>query len=288
MIESSRHFSLDLLRTFVVVADAQHFTRAAERLNCVQSAVSMQIQRLEDSLDVRLLERSRRQVRLTAEGTILLHYAQRILRLKEEALTEIGQQSLFGRVRVGASDWSMGYLPRVLKRFGETYPKVDVELQCTRSWEALDALEAGRLDLAFVTQKCGRKGGRLISRSQLVWAVAPSSTVDEQDPIPLALFGPGCIYRKAATDALDAAGKPYRFAYESPGRAGLQCAVNAGLAVTVMPEDSLTDDLRTLPVTQDGYPRLPIFSTYLFGTSPRQSASTKAFVRLLVESLGAR
>jgi DNA-binding transcriptional LysR family regulator len=283
----SPQFSLDLLRTFLVVADTQHFTRAAERLNCVQSAVSMQIRRLEDSLQVRLLERSKRQVRLTDEGKILLQFAQRIMRLKEQALTEIGHQSVSGSVRVGASDTSMCYLPRVLKRFGDNYPKIDVELHCTRSWEALDALDAGQVDLAFVTQKCGRKGGKQISRSRLVWAVAPDSDVDQQDPVPLAIFGPGCVYRKAAIEGLEANGKAYRLAYESPGRAGLECVITAGLAVTVIPEDCIEGRLRILPASAIGYPALPDFKTYLYGASPRQSASTKAFASLLTEIVAA-
>lgn len=281
----SPQFSLDLLRTFLVVAETKHFTRAAERLNCVQSAVSMQIRRLEDSLQVCLLERGKRQVRLTAEGNILLQFAHRIMRLKEQALAEIGHQSVSGRVRVGASDTSMCYLPRVLKQFGDKYPKIDVELHCTRSWEALEALDAGKIDLAFVTQRCGRKGGKQISRSRLVWAVAPESDVDEQDPVPLAIFGPGCIYRKAAIEGLEANGKAYRLAYESPSRAGLECAITAGLAVTVIPENCIGGRLRVLPVSSNGYPSLPDFRTYLFGASPRQSASTKAFAELLTETV---
>ncbi|MDF2369141.1 LysR family transcriptional regulator [Sneathiella sp.] len=281
-----QNFSLDLLRAFVAVADTKHFTRAAERLNCVQSAVSMQIQRLEDSLDTRLLERSKRQVRLTEEGKILLRYAERILQLKEQAVAEIGHQSLPGRVRIGATDWSMPYLPEVLKRLGQKYPKLDVELQCGRSWDALDALEAGKLDLAFVTQKCGRKGGKRISHSPLTWAVVSSSNVEELDPVPLALFGPGCIYRTAAIDALETAGKPYRFAYESPDRAGLECAVSAGLAVTVVPEDCLTENLRVLPPSAGGFPPLPTFNTFLFGATPRQPAAVKAFADLLTETVG--
>ncbi|MFT6583432.1 MAG: DNA-binding transcriptional LysR family regulator [Alphaproteobacteria bacterium] len=281
-------FNLDLLPAFVAVSETRHFTRAAERLNCVQSAVSMQIQRLEDALEVRLFERNNRQVRLTAEGEILLQYAERILSLKEQAVAEIENQNMFGKVRVGASDWSMSYLPDVLKTFGEKYPKVEVELQCARSWEALDDMEAGKLDLAFVTQKCGRKSGRPISRSQLVWAVKSSSNIDAQNPTPLALFGPGCIYRKAATDALEARGKAFRYAYESPGRAGLECAVMAGLAVTVVPQDDMMDGLRALPVSKNGFPPLPFFNTYLFRASSKQSASVRAFADLLIETIATR
>jgi DNA-binding transcriptional LysR family regulator len=281
-------FNLDLLPAFVAVSETRHFTRAAERLNCVQSAVSMQIQRLEESLEVRLFERNNRQVRLTAEGEILLEYAQRILRLKEQAVAEIETQNMFGAVRVAASDWSMSYLPDVLKRFGKKYPKVEVELQCVRSWEALDDLDAGKIDLAFVTQKCGRKGGLPVSRSQLVWAAQSSSDIDERNPVPLALFGPGCIYRKAATDALTACGKAFRYAYESPGRAGLECAVMAGLAVTVVPQDDMMDGLRVLPVSKDGFPPLPFFNTYLFRASSKQSASVRAFADLLIDSIATR
>ncbi|MGO1121156.1 LysR family transcriptional regulator [Rhodovibrionaceae bacterium A322] len=283
---SNQTFSLDLLRTFVVVADTQNFTRAAERLNCVQSAVSMQIQRLEESLQVRLLERSKRRVNLTAEGRILLQYGQRILHLKEQALAEIEHRSLFGKVRIGASDTAMCYLPDVLKAFSQRYPQIDVELQCGRSWEVLDELEAGKVDLAYVTQKCGRRGGREISRSNLVWAAAANSDVDQMIPVPLAIFAPGCIYRKAAIEALDKAGRDYRFAYESPSRAGLEQVIAAGLAVTIIPEDRVDPGLRIITEgeisTPTSLPPLPPFSTYLFGAS-RQSASIQAFAGLLEE-----
>lgn len=287
-MERDPEISLDLLRSFLAVAETANFTRAAERLNCVQSAVSMQIRRLEESLQARLLERGSRHVRLTAEGEILVQFAKRIMRLKDQALEEIGQQSVIGRVRLGASDTSMCYLPRVLRRFAELYPRIDIDLSCTRSWEALDALDAGQVDLAFVTQRCGRKGGRLVSQSALVWAVAADSLVDEQDPVPLAIFGPGCIYRKTALAALEANGKAYRLAYESPSRAGLDCAVAAGLAVTLIPADCVDERLRVVPTTPGGLPALPDFKTYLFGASPTKPAATRAFAALLRESLTAR
>ena len=276
-------FSLDLLRSFVVVAETRNFTRAAEQLNCVQSAVSTQIRKLEESLQLRLLERTKRQVHLTDEGRKLLHYAQRILRLKEEALAEITQQGLSGRVRVAVSDTAMFYMPKVLKAFADKHPKIDIDLQCGRSWDALDALEAGQADLAFVTQKCGRKGGKQAGQSPLVWAVSAQSNADELNPVPLAIFGPGCIYRKAALTALERSGRTYRLAYESPSRAGLECAVNAGLAVTVIPEDCVNDGLRIIP--PENFPVLPRFKTYLFGASGQKSPSAKAFREILTTNL---
>jgi DNA-binding transcriptional LysR family regulator len=274
-----------LLRTFSVVAETRHFTRAAERLNCVQSAVSMQIRRLEDRLQVRLLDRGKRGVRLTPEGEILLRHARRMTRLTDETLIEMGRRGAGGRVRIGATDISMCYMPRILERFHARHPMVDVELRCNRSWEALDALEDGEIDIAFVSQECGRTGGELVSQSPLVWACALHAVIDERDPVPLALFGPGCIYRKAAIDALEARGKEYRLAYESPSRAGLDCAVAAGLAVTTVPMDYLDATLRIVPATKEGFPELPVLKTYLFGTGSDRSATVRAFSSVLVETM---
>lgn len=282
-----RTINTDLLRTFMVVAETRHFTGAAQRLNASQSTVSMQIKRLENSLQVRLLERTKRDVRVTAEGEILLRYAHRVMRLTDEALTEMGGRVTAGKVRIGATDLTMCYLPKVLQQFYIQHPMIDVELRCDRSWEALDALDAGDIDIAFVTQCCGRARGKLISESPLVWACATHSDVDDCDPVPLAVFGPGCVYRKAIIDALEANGKAFRLAYESPSRAGLDSAVNAGLAVTTIPRDCITDNLRIIEPGRGGFPVLPILKTYVFRASSEQALAVKAFSDLLVQTLSA-
>ena len=287
MMEAARTINTDLLRTFSVVAETRHFTAAAQRLNASQSAVSMQIQRLEESLQTRLFERSKREVRVTAEGEILLRYARRVMRLTDETLTEMGRRLAAGKVRVGATDTSMCYLPEMLRQFSSRYPMVDVELHCDRSWDALDALDAGDIDLAFVSQCRGREGGRRITSSPLVWACVKDSDVDECDPVPLAIFGPGCIYRKAVIDALDKEGKAFRLAYESTSRAGLDCAVAAWLAVTVLPLDCATENLRIIAPRRGGFPELPTLETYLFGDSAEQPAAVKAFSKLLISSFAA-
>lgn len=274
-----------LLKTFAVVAETEHITRAAERLNCVQSAVSMQVKRLEDALQVRLFERRGRGIKLTEEGRILLRFAHRMNRMTDEVLVEMGRQTPPGRVRIGATDITMSYMPRVLERLHAHYPMVDVELHCQRSWEALDALDAGDIDLAFVTQYGKRRGARRISRTPLVWACAAHSDVYLREPLPLAIFGPGCVYRKAALAALDKRGMAYRLAYESPSRSGLECAVHAGLAVTVVAKDLVTADLRVLHATSDGFPPLPVLNTYAFTQPSKPNATVKAVVNLIAEAV---
>lgn len=278
-----RDLDLDLLRSFSAVAETKNFTRAAERLGRVQSAVSMQVKRLEDVVGTKLFHRTRRAVRLTPDGVVLLRHAQRMLRLNEQALADFGRQAIGGRVRLGATDTTMCFLPAVLSRFAQSYPLIELEIRCDRSWEALDALEAGEVDLALVTQPCGRDGGRVVRRESLMWAVSRESVVDEQDPVPLAIFAPGCIYRDAALKALEDMGRGWRHAYNSPSRGGLDVAVTAGLAVTIVPECALAPGLRVLGPEQ-GYPALPAIEILLYRSAGAGSASVATLAEVIVET----
>ncbi|MEM8973242.1 MAG: LysR family transcriptional regulator [Pseudomonadota bacterium] len=285
MNTTQRTIDTSLLRTFAVVAETEHFTRAAERLNCVQSAVSMQVKRLEDSLQVRLFERQGRGIKLTQEGHALLRYAHRLNRLTDEVLVEMGRHIPSGKIRIAATDITMSYMPQVLERLHLHLPMVDIELHCNRSWEALDLLDAGDIDIAFITQHNKRIGGRRVHRTPLVWACSKQTNVHLRQPLPLAIFGVGCIYRKAALAALDKRGIGYRLAYESPSRSGLECAVEAGLAVTIIAKDLVPPNLRVLPTGNAGLPSLPILNTYLFTGPSSRSPGVKATLDCIVESV---
>jgi DNA-binding transcriptional LysR family regulator len=277
---------LDLLRSFAMVAETRHFTQAAERLNRAQSAVSMQIQRLEALVGVPLLERSKRRVKLTPEGEVFQQYASRMLRLNDETLALFGDRGVQGRVRVAATDTSMCFVPPILSRFAQSYPLVELELRCERSWTALDALEVGEVDLALVSQDCGRSGGQVVARDPLVWAVARHSAADEVEPLPLALFGPGCIYRDIAVRELEKAGRRYRHAYNSASREGLNAAVAAGLAVTILPRRMLDGGLRVLGA-EEGFPELPEMEISLYRGSARPSPPVTVFAELTAATLAA-
>ncbi len=274
---------LDLLRSFAAVAETRSFTRAAERVGRVQSAVSMQIKRLEETLGVSLLDRNNKIVRLTSDGVVLLRHAERMLRLNEQVMADFGHEAVHGRVRVGATDTSMCFLPGALARFAKSHPLVELEIRCDRSWETLDALEADAIDIALVTQSCGRPKGEVVRTEPLYWAIARDSTVDELDPVPLAIFAPGCVYREDALKRLEASGKSYRHAYNSASRDGLNAAVEAGLAVTMIPERLVDGNLRILG-TADGFPALPEIEITLH-RAPRLSDAAEAFAVSLAETL---
>ena len=279
-----RILDLDLLRTFAEVAHTRNFTRAAERLNRVQSAISSQIKRLEEQVGVQLLERTRRTVKLTKDGEVLLAYAHRILRLNDAAISDLGRPQASGLVRLGVSDHSACFMPDALSCFAQGHPDVQVEVRCERSWDALDALDDGELDLAVVTQPCGRTGGEIVRREALVWAAAAGSQAPLQEPLPLAIFGPGCIYRQTALEALDAAGRPWRIAYNSPSRDGLLISVKAGLAVTVAPVSTVTDTLEFLDDSH-ALPALPPMELSMHLSKRHLSRPAKLLAAAIRETL---
>ena len=276
--DTLRSLDLDVLRAFVMVAETRSFTRAAERLNRGQSAVSMQMKRLEELTGCRILSRTRRRVELTADGAHLLSYARRLLRLNDEALGSLDRGARTGKVRVGVTDTSMIYVSRILRAFAERCPLVQVEMTCGRSWEALADLDDGKIDLALVTQPCGHEGGRLLWREPLLWVAAGDAEPEARAPLPLALFAPGCIYRDAVLRLLEAAGRDYRLVYSSANSLGLSAAVTAGIAVTIMPASAVSPTLRNVGAAA-GLPDLPELDLLLYlrestAVGPRAFADT--------------
>lgn len=247
----------ELLRSFVAIAETGSFTTAARRIHRTQSAVSMQIKRLEDLLGRELFDREGRAVALTADGEVLLGHARRILRVHQEALAAFDDDALAGEVTIGApDDYASTFVPRILARFGQTHPRVQVNVVCRPSTELLDCLAEGGVDVALVTQGSGERGGVLVHREPLVWVTSAHHRAHEQDPLPLAVFHAGCCFRRAAVEALSRAGRRHRIAYTSVSVAGIYAALDAGLAVGTLLRSNLRPGLRML-AEADGFARLP-------------------------------
>jgi len=245
----------DLLQTFVAIAEGGSFTDAARRVHRTQSAVSMQIKRLEETLGRPVFVRDGRTVSLTQDGEVLLGHARRILRAHQEALAAFSEPGLEGTVTLGTPDeYAVAFLPAILARFAECQCHVHVEVICDSTVNLLARLEENALDFALVTQGYG-DDGILLMRDDVVWVTSARHCAHEQDPIPLALFQPGCRFRQRAIDALAAAGRPYRLALTSVSLAAIEAAVRAGLAVTVLPRSNVTPGMRILD-ERDGFPVL--------------------------------
>ncbi|WP_242012228.1 LysR family transcriptional regulator [Pseudodesulfovibrio cashew] len=220
----------DVLRTFVSAADTGSFTRAGDAVHRTQSAVSMQIKRLETELGKTLFVREGRGVTLTAEGEILYRFARRLLALHDEALAAIGTPGVKGVVRFGApEDYASLHLPAILKRFASSHPLIEVEVYCDASPTLRERFARRELDVMLATGEPASDAHT--HRLDLAWAVADRGEALEKRPLPLALFHAGCLYRRNALAALETAGIEYRIAYGSPSMAGVLAAVQAGLAV---------------------------------------------------------
>ncbi|MBY0423791.1 MAG: LysR family transcriptional regulator, partial [Parvularculaceae bacterium] len=204
----------DLLRAFVAVVECGGFAKAGERLLRGQSAVSLQIKRLEERLGVRLLERTPRHVALTADGEMVLDHARRILALHDDLLARVKEPEIAGVVRLGApEDFATSHLPGVLARFTRAYPKVALEVTCELTLEIFTRFEAGGLDLALVKREPGAaRTGLKVWREPLVWVAAGRDVLDTDDALPLVAAPMPCVYRKRATDSLDRARRRWRVA----------------------------------------------------------------------------
>ncbi|MDJ0784309.1 MAG: LysR family transcriptional regulator [Desulfosarcinaceae bacterium] len=247
---------IDLLRTFVAVADTGGFTRAGRRVSRSQSAVSMQIKRLEEEVGKALFERAGRRVRLTAEGELLMGYARRILKGHDEAVMALSRPAMKGHIRFGSPEhYTTGVLPKLLARFASAYPDVQVEMRCDNSEVIKADVDAGRLDIGLCTQI--HAGGRVIHHDPVVWVTAPGVMGETAGVIPLAVFEADCIFRTWALKALEQAGRDYRIVYVSHSLSGILDAVRAGLAVAPIVQSNLPPDLTTIG-PEAGLPVLPI------------------------------
>lgn len=273
----------DLLRAFVLIAEEGSFTRAARLVGRTQSAVSMQVQRLEGLLGQTLLERGRGgAVRPTVHGQRLLDEARELLALHDRIWRAFKTPAVQGTVRLGTpDDYALRYLPQILARFAAAHPAVDVEVLCLPSEDLVPRLEAGDLDLSLVSEAATRAdwpGAVTLLRGPLAWITSEAHGAHRRDPLPLALDNTrphasrptDCAWARSALAALDTAGLRYRVAYRSATQTGTLAPVLAGLAVAVGPASWLPPGLRAL-APGEGLPPLPDFGILLLkGRQPQQ------------------
>ena len=278
-----------LLRSFVAVVERGGFTRAAEALHLTQSTVSQQLRRLEEEVGQVLLERGARQVRPTQAGERLLGYARRLLQLGEEARVAMRAGRREEAVRLGVpEDLAGSAMTPVLAAFARAHPDVRLEVGSGLSRELLAAYERGELDVVIVKQRASALGGdgssdRLRSwPERLAWLDSRTHPALERDPVPLAVFPVGGLYREEMFQALDARGLRWRIAYSSASLASLQAAAADGLGISLLPERARLSGHRVL----DGRSGLPAVASLRLVLRHRAEASDT--VLALVERLGRR
>ncbi len=252
---TTRNFDLDLLRCFVTITETGNFTRAGERLGRTQSTISLQVKRLEEQLGRAVFARTPRSLKLTSEGERLLGPARQLLRLNDAALAQLFEPDITGRVRLGVpEDFATAHLPAVLSAFAEAHPLVELEVTCDLTLNLLEKFHAGTFDLVLVKREPSAPlEGVRIWREPLVWVARDQLAMAGLATIPLVASPEPCVYRKRASDTLDAIGRAWRVAYTSTSLAGSLSAVNAGLGIAVLPREMVPAHLTA--ITED--PELP-------------------------------
>lgn len=271
----------DLLRSLVAIAETGSFTAAAQHVHRTQSAVSMQIKRLEELIGRPLFTRDGRCVALTRDGERLLGHARRILQAHRAALAEFDDDALEGTLVLGApDDFASTFLPRILASFAQAHPRATVELVCRPSSELVRALAVRSIDLTLVTQGSGERGGTVVRHESIVWVTSPLHAAHEQIPLPLAAFAPDCLFRRAMLDGLARQGRASRIAFTSVSFAGILAAVGSGLAVGTLLRSTVPAGLRVLD-ERHGMPALPTVGIVLAQAAPDPSP----LVRRLEEAI---
>jgi DNA-binding transcriptional LysR family regulator len=226
-----RNLDLTSLRAFVAVADAGGVTKASGFLNLTQSAVSMQLKRLEEGIGVDLLNRTARKLSLTGAGEQMLGYARRMLELNDEVLGRLTSTEYEGELVFGVpSDIVYPAIPQVLHRFNAAYPRMKVQLLSSYTSRLKRLLERGEVDIILTTEDVLEAGGETLMERPLIWVGALGGTVWKQRPLRLA-FEHSCIFRKGVQRGLDGAGISWEMAVESDSTRTIEASVSADLAV---------------------------------------------------------
>lgn len=243
-----RNLDVTTLRSFVAVAQSGGVTRAAGFLNLTQSAVSMQLKRLEEMLDLQLLDRSGRGVALTPAGAQLLGYARKMVDLNDEVYTKLTHHSWEGEIVLGVPvDIVYPVIPKVLRRMGRDNPRVKVTLVSSFTRELKVKFARGEVDVILTTEQTVEPGGETLLDVPLRWIGAPGGQALRGKPLRIA-FCRYCGFRADTIDRLNAAGMPWEMAVDADSDTTIDATVSADLAVTARLEGHAAPYMEEIPI----------------------------------------
>lgn len=280
-----RNLDITTLRSFVAVAESGGVTRAAGFLHLTQSAVSMQLKRLEELLGLDLLDRSGRTIALTASGEQLLVYARRMVALNDEVIGRLTDQAYEGEIKLGVPhDIVYPAIPRVLKQFHAAFPRVKVQLDSSFTLRLKSEFAKGNCDMILTTETGMDAGAEMLCRKPLCWIGAPGGSAWRQQPLKLA-FGRQCTFRPRVVEALDEAGIAWDVVVETESDRTIEATVSADLAVHAMIEGTQPPHLDKIE-HGGGLPDLPVQCINLYGAKTNAGEVHDALVGLLRQAFG--
>jgi DNA-binding transcriptional LysR family regulator len=280
-----RNLDVTTLRSFVAVADAGGVTRAAGFLHLTQSAVSMQLKRLEEVLGLALFDRSGRGIALTASGEQLLTYARRMVALNDEVIGRLTDQAYEGQITLGVPhDIVYPAIPQVLKQLHAAFPRVQVNLIASNTVGLKAQYARGECDMFLSTENGTDAGAETLCTKPLLWIGAPDGSAWRQRPLRLA-FGRTCTFRARAVEALEREGIPWQVIVETDSDKTLEATVSADLAIQTLLDGTVPPHL--VRIEHGGaLPQLPEQLINLYGGASGQGAVKDRLSDLLRRAFG--
>jgi len=281
----NRLHNLDLgtLRSIVTIADSGSITRAAGRLFMTQSAISMQIKRLENSLGMSVFDRSAQGMSTTSEGEQLLHFANQMLAINDEAMGRLTSPDYEGQIRLGApGDVIYPHIPVILKEFGRDFPRVQIKLSSGPTVNLKSQFNQGLLDVMLTTEQVASPGGSVISNQQLVWTGAVDGTAWKKRPVPLGI-SKNCAFRSSAIKLLDDAELKWIDVVASEDDTAALAMVSADLCISAQME-CFKDAGRTTIDHGGHLPELPEVSIVLYSVDAPGNQLTQTMVEYLLRA----
>ena len=277
----------DQLRSFLAIVDTGSFTKAAERVNKTQSAVSMHVRRLEERLDRTLFVKQGRGAKLTEDGERLVEHARRMVQVEAGALAALSRKGLRGEVRLGIpDDYAEAFLADILTRFAPRHPFVEVSAVCDGSQDIGRLVATGEIDVALVTDHEGLRGFELLREDRLVFIAGRRFSRAEGAPLPLASGSMSCLWRRMTDSALRDAALPAHHLFNSRNYSAIASVARAGLAAMVMPQSMVGPEYRILGPA-DGVPELPESRMGLIYKAGRVTPETEALAQAIRETVAA-
>jgi DNA-binding transcriptional LysR family regulator len=244
-----KNLPMDLLRAFVSVAQLSSFTKAGELLGRSQPAISLQMQRLEELVDEKLLLRNGKNLELSEAGENLYGYANQILSLNDLAISQLSKSTVEGKIRLGIpSEFATVLMPKIVSRFAQAYPNVTLEVNCELSKSLLSKTGKASHDLILALEdNPSSTNSNLVKTDELVWVASVDKPITKAQVVPLIVAAEGCIYRNRAIKTLNQVNQPWQVVYTIPDLTGIQYAIQEGLGVTVLAKSTVPENLKILP-----------------------------------------
>ncbi len=282
-----RDIDIALLRAFVAVVETGSVTGAASLLNLTQAAVSQQLKRLEELFGTALFERHHKRLSLKPTGERLMAHAQRLIALNDEVWSTMSAPAYEGEVRLGVPHDIVGpYLPPILKRFDQAWPRVRVSMECTNTPILLEMLQQGQVDLTLTTEQRCRPNGETLMEDELVWTGAVNGTAHLRDPLPLSLGGPTCEFRPSVLKSLRDGSRDWRPVCEVSNMEALFASIRADLSIGAFLRGTIPDYLQE--VEDRRLPKMPKFLVNMYLPPARQNEIAVELARYIRQEFASR